>query len=624
MSPSGPWPLEDRYEARSAVYWWAPSELLSAGVRAVLAKTFGDYADRRETLAALTPHVRPETGASPEVRAFGASAFAPKGDVADFMVFDATGAPASEGARAAVAGGGEGEAESDYWFDYVADIGDGFGATYSVAEALAHDRLSVGGMTLERGDLLVMGGDEVYPTPSTEQYHNRTVGPYATASQAMDATPDLYAIPGNHDWYDGLTSFIDLFCSERRLGAWRTRQYRSYFSVRLPHHWWLWGLDAAFETRIDRPQMDYFSRAAALLQPGDGVIICTAKPTWLYCAPRDGQLDDAAYFLLRDFVSDTVEGTGAEVRLILAGDKHAYARYAEIEDGAAVDNGLQKIIAGGGGAYLADPTGFARTLRIRETRDTPPTEFTRVATYPSPAETRRLYWTGLYRLPQAWGFVAMVGVLYVLLAYFTRLVVSVSAGLGWDEGVDVIGGEGFVGAFGDVLTDALTFPPTYLLAGLLFVGLSGLAREHQGGKALEYVLGAGHTVAHLAAAAVTTTLALITAAWLDRFPEIAFFVVALAIGAVLGTLVFTLYLIVASHLGRNQNELFIGIRWPGFKNFLRLRIQPDGTLRVYAVGLRRVGRRRLHWTADGRPTVRGQPAEPELIDSVSLSRSPGG
>ena len=50
------------------------------------------------------------------------------------------------------------------------------------------------------------------------------------------ARPSLYAVPGNHDWYDGLTAFLRLFARQRdaTIGGWRTRQSRSYFAVRLP------------------------------------------------------------------------------------------------------------------------------------------------------------------------------------------------------------------------------------------------------------------------------------------------------------------------------------------------------------------------------------------------------
>ncbi len=50
----------------------------------------------------------------------------------------------------------------------------------------------------------------------------------------------MLALAGNHDWYDGLTTFLRLFCVGRPIGGWRTEQTRSYFAARLPHDWWGW------------------------------------------------------------------------------------------------------------------------------------------------------------------------------------------------------------------------------------------------------------------------------------------------------------------------------------------------------------------------------------------------
>jgi hypothetical protein len=84
---------------------------------------------------------------------------------------------------------------------------------------------------------------------------------------------DVYAIPGNHDWYDGLTAFLRLFCHTRWIGCWQTRQTRSYFAIRLPHGWWLWGLDMALEDDLDGPQSAYFTYYAKLLAKDDKVIL---------------------------------------------------------------------------------------------------------------------------------------------------------------------------------------------------------------------------------------------------------------------------------------------------------------------------------------------------------------
>ena len=59
------------------------------------------------------------------------------------------------------------------------------------------------------------------------------------------------------------------------------RQRRSYFAVKLPQRWWLLGIDIQFDTYIDKPQMDYFRHVASLIQDGDGIILCNAKPSWV-------------------------------------------------------------------------------------------------------------------------------------------------------------------------------------------------------------------------------------------------------------------------------------------------------------------------------------------------------
>src|SRR4051812_32145628 len=178
------------FTPQDEVRWLAPGELVRTAIKVVLSSVFADYADRREVQAAL---------------------------------------PASVLTLAPDADGG-------LWLDHVADLGDGFDSTYTVARLLASDELAVdqppgGGdepMRLPRGRLLVLGGDEVYPTPSSTGYEDRMKGPYRAAlpSGVADPPPVLVALPGNHDWYDGLTAFLRAFTQRRPVGAWRTVQTR--------------------------------------------------------------------------------------------------------------------------------------------------------------------------------------------------------------------------------------------------------------------------------------------------------------------------------------------------------------------------------------------------------------
>jgi hypothetical protein len=287
------------FTPQEAVRWLAPRELARTAVKVALAGVFAGYADKREIQGALGEEL---------LRA-------PTGD------------PTS----------------NELWFDYVADLGDGFDATASVAWMLGTEKLTVDTPgpfqgRLTRGSLLVLGGDEVYPVASTTAYEDRMKGPYRSALPHADDQPLMLALPGNHDWYDGLTAFLRVFAQQRSIGGWRTRQTRSYFAVGLPQRWWLVGLDSQLGSYFDDPQLRYFEKhLSSNLQPGDGVIVCCAAPTWVKSADGDVDAFNALHWFDRNIVRTRVvdhetgerAATGASIRLWLTGDKHHYARFAE-------------------------------------------------------------------------------------------------------------------------------------------------------------------------------------------------------------------------------------------------------------------------------------------------------
>jgi hypothetical protein len=69
----------------------------------------------------------------------------------------------------------------------------------------------------------------------------------------------VLAIPGNHDWYDGLVLFLAFFCKEKpwHLGEWRSYQRRSYFAIRITESWWLWATDIQLADDMDQPQAEF-------------------------------------------------------------------------------------------------------------------------------------------------------------------------------------------------------------------------------------------------------------------------------------------------------------------------------------------------------------------------------
>ena len=171
-------------------------------------------------------------------------------------------------------------AQGDFWFDYAADIGDGWNSTYAVADAIARPELLY--RATEAGPaVLVFGGDEVYPYPTRAEYDVRTETPYRMAF-AGRAHPDVFAIPGNHDWYDSLVAFSRTFCRpERGFAGCATRQTRSYFALKLPANWWLLAIDLQLGADLDEPQVQYFQKVASRMDDAARLIFCVPEPRWI-------------------------------------------------------------------------------------------------------------------------------------------------------------------------------------------------------------------------------------------------------------------------------------------------------------------------------------------------------
>ncbi|MGW9413291.1 hypothetical protein [Arthrobacter cupressi] len=345
------------FTPREAVRWLAPIALARTALKVMTATVFADFGDKRELEAGL-PGTPLELGRLPLPGQAGQPPVTEK----ELRVPVPLRVP-----------------DDGLWLDFAADLGDGFDATYTVAFLLAQERLAVDGMELKRGNILVLGGDEVYPVASPGQYEDRMLGPYRKAFPApaapgppvVECPPAtvMLALPGNHDWYDGLTSFIRIFTRHRSIGAWRTIQNRSYFAVRLSGGagtpgWWLLGLDSQLGQYIDEPQLEYFYRnVTSQLIKGDSIILCLASPSWVYSETAGDPAFQQADFFEQDYLrrrfnpqTGLFEDTGAEIRLWLSGDLHHYSRYEEYSPAAAPDGGgpAQLITCGLGGAYLSE------------------------------------------------------------------------------------------------------------------------------------------------------------------------------------------------------------------------------------------------------------------------------
>jgi hypothetical protein len=520
-------PQQLGFTPQRPVGWLAPLLLLNTGLRTLLALLFGAYLDKRELQNALS------------------------GDSFDMSTTD-----------------------GELWLDYVADLGDGFHATYSMAYLLAQPELEVGGQILPRGRILLMGGDQVYPLARSDGYENRTKGPYRAAlpeAPANGPRPSLFALPGNHDWYDGLTAFLRLFARRKdgHIGGWRTQQRRSYFAVKLPANWWLFAIDEQFGAYIDDPQLIYFERATEGLGPEDRIILMTPSPTWVKAAYHPD-----AYNAVDYFIRTILAPTGANVRLLLSGDLHHYARYT------GADRDL--ITCGGGGAYLYG------THRLPETLTVPPPdtmarsasrsrEYRLVSRFPDKATSQRMGWGVFHRiLLRNPSFTTMLGIVQTL----TMLAMAGSASSG--------------GGLQRLFSIPLLIMVFLILAGSVLFAQPPEATQEKHMR--HWVLGVTHGLVQIALAMGGTWvwLRLPFHDWAWPGPLV---VAAVLYGPIIGfvtTQVVSLYLLVASQFDVNVNELFAAQGIEDAKSFLRMHIAPDGTLTIHPIGVDKISRQ---WVA---------------------------
>lgn len=210
------------------------------------------------------------------------------------------------------------EDKKEFWFDYLADTGDGMKAVYSLAYLCLGDLwITKDQMTLPnsdrdrevkhrteiddngkaeeasgyetklpRGELLFVGGDTAYHLSDYMTLATRFQLPFKWAFEdRLKSNPELeleprrpiFGIPGNHDYYDQLDGFRRQFRKTTREepsgmssgnpnephlvieGFYRT-QNASYVAIQLPFEWWIWGLDTE-AGQVDNRQEKFFRQA---------------------------------------------------------------------------------------------------------------------------------------------------------------------------------------------------------------------------------------------------------------------------------------------------------------------------------------------------------------------------
>lgn len=263
--------------------------------------------------------------------------------------------------------------KEDLWFDFVADTGDGGNSSYTVARLLAQPSIQtvIGGSmhTLPRGNLLLIGGDLAYPNPSSFTYERRFFSPFEYALQpphwymtehiALDKPevppgvsnmkeydgPQCFIIPGNHDWFDGLHTFMRYVCHKSWLGGWFLPQKKSYFALQLPKGWWIFGLDLALHGDIDVYQFKFFADLCRNKVGGyDSVIVVTHEPNWLL----DWYWNETTGKNVSHLIQEYLNG---RCKLRMAGDLHHFMRHSATRSDKPTF--VQHLLVNGcGGAFL--------------------------------------------------------------------------------------------------------------------------------------------------------------------------------------------------------------------------------------------------------------------------------
>jgi hypothetical protein len=464
---------------------------------------------------------------------------------------------------------------SELWLDYVADTGDGWNSTYAIAQSLAQPTLDVSNKdathSTKRGEVLVFGGDEVYPVASRDTYERRLLAAYRTAlPETAPPHPRVFAVAGNHDWYDSLVSFTRIFCSggKRWFAGWETHQTRSYFAVKLPKGWWLIGTDVQLESDIDDPQLEYFKGIAKLMAPTDTIILCTAEPFWI---------SEQRYQRFDPFITEhnlehleSEEIFGKRIAVYLAGDLHHYRRHTN------TITGRHKITAGGGGAFLY-PT-HVDVDEVQELKGV----YKYQTSFPAPETSKKLSWNLLRfaRINPSFGWATAL----VYLLFATAIKVDIG-----QLGVRDLGRVLYLVTSGILNSQIALLWGVLLVFGFLFFTDTHDPRFKRWG-------GLTHAAAHLLAAFLLGWFGFYAAeTWFGRpvnsIGQIAITSTVIVVGGyVVGPTIMGLYLLVSMNRFRRHAGEFSALKCEDYKSWLRMHVAPNGDLRIYAIGIDAVPR----------------------------------
>jgi 3',5'-cyclic AMP phosphodiesterase CpdA len=228
---------------------------------------------------------------------------------------------------------------------------------------------------------VVLSSDVVYPTGAMKDYETRFWLPF------KGVTRPVYAIPGNHDWYDALEGFAATFFEpeaarlamrarieadegmssttgarieelisraaflRRQYGVPTGSQQAPFFQLQTPS-FALIAVDTGVLRGVDAEQLTWL-RSALEASRGKMVMAILGHP--FFAGGHDVSRDDTEFSELRQLLR------AHGVRIVMAGDTHDLEHYQEPAGGNTKP--MDHWVNGGGGAYLSFGSALAWPAR---------------------------------------------------------------------------------------------------------------------------------------------------------------------------------------------------------------------------------------------------------------------
>lgn len=261
----------------------------------------------------------------------------------------------------------------DFSFIVIGDTGEGDASQHVLRDQF----LALGKRPVVK--FLIVSSDVIYPQGAMKDYEPKFYLPFKGFGKP------IFAIPGNHDWYDALEAFnanllephhariallarreadhkltttteakIDLMLQQaatlrREYGVQSACQPAPFFEIQTPRFAML-AVDTGILRTIDDEQMKWV-RAALERSRGKFVMVLAGHP--LYAAGHYVPWDeDDPYRQFHQLCREY------DVRLFMAGDTHDLEMYRETYSNREENRSMLHIVNGGGGAYLSIGTAL--------------------------------------------------------------------------------------------------------------------------------------------------------------------------------------------------------------------------------------------------------------------------